>query len=679
MTLTPDWPTCVHDEGCLGIQWGAGELCLAHADELELDDALSSMHPGADVDLRGTPISPKLLRRLRAALTPEVEDRRPSFGAARFDGAQFLGIADFGGARFKAASFIEAHFGSDVLFYGAEFADETRFVGTQFVRAARFTRAQFSEDALFPGATFGNEAGFGNVVFSKKSHFHGARFIGSANFLDAQFGAPADFSSVEFGTAEVGSDATFSGAKFKQGVRFDVSLFHGAARFQSAQIKGGLAFGHVQVTGEATFGGAVFSDGAGFSDTKFGRDVSFHGARFGGHASFMGVAIGGNARFSEAHFEGTWSSQLVCAGIVSAAQVELKRATRLQVAAQALDLRAAKVAAPCVLAVRYARINVSDMETSAPVTIASQGTAFVAAYSGRLLNEDNLSGDPRAKVVSVAGADAANLVLTDVDLSGCTFSGAHHLDQIRLEGRCLFAAAPSKHRGETPLRLRRWTRRKVLAEEAAWRANPAQHSTRARAGWVTPDFRGAPTNPASPAQLAVLYRQLRKALEDGKDAPGAADFYYGEMEARRHDEESTPRGERWLLWAYWALSGYALRASRALSFLAATAGVTFVLLMALGLPDNQLNPQITGTVPAPGGQAALAESTPSPVLTLPFGQRFTAARADQAALVVVNSVIFRSTDTTLTGPGTWIEIVTRIGEPVLLGFAAVAARGRVQR
>jgi hypothetical protein len=75
----------------------------------------------------------------------------------------------------------------------------------------------------------------------------------------------------------------------------------------------------------------------------------------------------------------------------------------------------------------------------------------------------------------------------------------------------------------------------------------------------------------------------------------------------------------------------------------------------------------------------LTEATPDPTLTLHLSQRFTATRADQAGLVVVNSVIFRSTGTPLTGPGTWIEIISRIGEPVLLGFAAVAARGRVQR
>ncbi|WP_308407820.1 hypothetical protein [Streptomyces somaliensis] len=35
--------------------------------------------------------------------------------------------------------------------------------------------------------------------------------------------------------------------------------------------------------------------------------------------------------------------------------------------------------------------------------------------------------------------------------------------------------------------------------------------------------------------MAALYRQLRKSLEDGKNEPDAADFYYGECEMRRHD------------------------------------------------------------------------------------------------------------------------------------------------
>ena len=39
----------------------------------------------------------------------------------------------------------------------------------------------------------------------------------------------------------------------------------------------------------------------------------------------------------------------------------------------------------------------------------------------------------------------------------------------------------------------------------------------------------------TPGVIAGLYRALRKGREDAKDEPGAADFYYGEMEMRRHD------------------------------------------------------------------------------------------------------------------------------------------------
>ena len=66
-----------------------------------------------------------------------------------------------------------------------------------------------------------------------------------------------------------------------------------------------------------------------------------------------------------------------------------------------------------------------------------------------------------------------------------------------------------------------------------------------------------------------MYRSLRKAREDSKDEPGAADFYYGEMEMRRLAAKRLS-GERAILFAYKALSGYGIRASRALLALAAS-------------------------------------------------------------------------------------------------------------
>lgn len=605
-------------------------MCLAHLEPAALDEALAALTPGSDIDLRGTPITHELLGRLLRYLTPNETSARPVLGYTRFDAAQFSGDTGFG----------RAHFSGHAEFDGARFGEHVWFTEVQFSGDAKFERVQFNRGAGFGGAQFSGDATFGGVKFGRGVGFIGAQFSGDAWFFGAQFSPDASFERAQFG-----QDAQFGGARFG-----------GQAIFERAQFSGDAGFGGAQFSGHARFRGAQFGGHAGFEEARFSERAEFKGARF----------------------EGAWSGPMVCQGEFSASNVTVARSVRMQVAADRVDLAGARFMAPAVFSVRYGAVDLTDAATDSPVRITSHALPFTKDNE-EPFDESGLSGDSHVSVTSLAGVDAANIVLSDVDLSRCVFSGAHHLDQIRLEGRCVFAAAP---RGWTRIRARiparRWTRRKVLAEEAAWRANP-QHGALARAGWANPGAPHTPVPVPSPAQLAVLYRQLRKALEDGKDTPGAADFYYGEMEARRHDHEGTPRAERALLHAYWLLSGYALRASRALGFLAATATATFLLMMTIGLPDNQLDPQITGTVPAGGGQVTLTQSTPDPTLTLPLGRRFSAARADKAGLVVVNSVIFRSTGATLTGPGTWIEIISRIGEPVLLGFAAVAARGRVQR
>jgi hypothetical protein len=56
--------------------------------------------------------------------------------------------------------------------------------------------------------------------------------------------------------------------------------------------------------------------------------------------------------------------------------------------------------------------------------------------------------------------------------------------------------------------------------------------------------------PLAPRYIANAYRDLRKGREDSKDEPGAADFYYGEMEMRRYDKERS-LAERAVLSLYW--------------------------------------------------------------------------------------------------------------------------------
>ncbi|MCX5215374.1 hypothetical protein OG689_40055, partial [Kitasatospora sp. NBC_00240] len=179
-----------------------------------------------------------------------------------------------------------------------------------------------------------------------------------------------------------------------------------------------------------------------------------------------------------------------------------------------------------------------------------------------------------------------------------------------------------------------------------------------------------------PEDLAGVYQQVRRAFEEAGNEPDAADFYYGEMEMRRLDRRR-PRAERRLLGAYWLVSGYGLRASRALAWLLAAMAASLLLLVLFGLPDDTPDPRSTGTYAA--GSVRLTTRTPEPVLTLPWERRVTGARVGRAALVVVNSVVFRSGGQNLTLPGAVVEMASRIGEPVLLGLAALAVRSRVKR
>jgi hypothetical protein len=50
-----------------------------------------------------------------------------------------------------------------------------------------------------------------------------------------------------------------------------------------------------------------------------------------------------------------------------------------------------------------------------------------------------------------------------------------------------------------------------------------------------------------------------------------------------------------------------------------------------------------------------------------------------AGHVVLNSVIFRSSDQTLTTTGTYTEMGSRLLEPVLLGLGLLVIRSRVKR
>jgi hypothetical protein len=235
---------------------------------------------------------------------------------------------------------------------------------------------------------------------------------------------------------------------------------------------------------------------------------------------------------------------------------------------------------------------------------------------------------------------------------------------LRIEGAPLFARTTGWWRA----------RRKCLAEEQQWRAH---RPGRWRPGGWYPQACRPPASPKAetpgvltPARLAALYRDLRKGREDAKDEPGAADFYYGECEMRRHDPE-TPRAERLVLWLYWLLSGYALRAWRALAALVVVVVLAGVVLAFWGFPSA--TPSFRPAAVDRGGALVYQQqpSDPPPGLgRLPDAIRFSARSA---------TALLRGPDRLLTPVGEWLDIGLRFAGPLLLGLAVLSVRGRVRR
>ncbi|MFD7908431.1 pentapeptide repeat-containing protein [Kitasatospora sp. NPDC059747] len=624
--------------GCRGSQLPGLNICLVHAeaeDRTEYFRSLRASGARAKVDHRGTRLDAALLAGLLGALrNPDTE--RIEVGRAWFD---------------------EAEFSSDAAFDGATFSGE-----------ARFTGATFSGDTRFAGATFSGSAGFTGATFSGDTRFNGATFSG---------------------------DTRFDGATFSGGAVFDGATFSGRTGFVAATFSGGAGFNEATFSADTWFAGATFSGGAGFNGATFSGDTRFDGATFSGSAWFVGATFSADAEFAGAEFSGdadfrrgTFTAArsfgpLVCRHALNLSEAVFELPVTMEIAAREVRCAGTRWESRATLRLRYAVVDLSDAVLSSPTAVTAHPVSFTADGSEVLDELPLLPLDPRAWVASVQGVDVGHLVLTSTNLTECRFTEAIHLDQLRLEGSCTFARTPTGYHWRRHLYkvgLYRWSRRRTLAEEHHWRAQRAEETgiknPNPPRGWQTPDT--AVSAGPEPASLAATYRQLRKAFEDGKDEPGAADFYYGEMEMRRHDRTGTSRAERGLLWAYWLLSGYSLRALRAVGWLAAAIVLTVILLMEFGLPlDPGPTEKSQGTVTA--GQVVSWNTTPQEPGGAAPGERFTVPRLEWGTRTALNSVVFRSAGQGLTTSGTYIEMVSRFVEPILLVLALLAVRNRVKR
>ncbi|WP_234343142.1 pentapeptide repeat-containing protein [Streptomyces fulvoviolaceus] len=647
MTNSPrilcDFTSVTASDACHGTAIPSYSRCLAHLDSTRRTEYLDSLSPGSDIDCRGVVFTGSLLRELLDALSDS------------------MGHSVLGNALFE-----EAHFRGAAPFTGAAFTGKAWFGKAKFAGAAGFRFAKFNGTARFRGAHFAGKAHFDQVRFDQGARFEDAQFDAEASFTDAHFVGDTWFDKVDFSAA-----VWFERAEFDQKVRFPDTQFHEPALFEEAKFHGEARFDHGHFHRETGFDQILVGGAASFEGARFDGMARFDQARFADHASFADV------RFNDASQIGA----LMCARTLGLSGAVFMLPVTLQIAAGELVCARTQWESTATLQVRYARVDLTGAVLSAPLDVTAHPVPFMT-HSGRAVDESLLTGrDEAVQVVSVRGVDAAHLVLTDTDLSTCRFTGAFHLDQIRLEGRTVFAEVPSGIHRRFRVWPTHWSQRRTVAEEHQWRAqatkqgpNPDGASPRL---WRTGPDHGHAVHTPDPDDVTAVYRQLRKAFEDGKNEPGAADFYYGESEMRRHDRVTTSRSERLLLHGYWLLSGYGLRAFRAFGWLLVAMGITILLLMSLGLPQHSPRQEATGIVPAGGGRVTLTLDQDDP--QNPSGDWFTSERFEKSFSITLNSVIFRSSGQDLTTAGTYIEMASRLFEPALLALTVLAIRGRIKR
>ncbi|WP_192713649.1 pentapeptide repeat-containing protein [Rhodococcus sp. OAS809] len=595
---------------------------------------------------------------------------------------------------------------------GATFEKTAHFNGTTFTQDARFDKTTFTQGAWFDKTTFVHRAEFEEATFTQHAGFKAANFTRGAWFDSATFTQNASF-----GEATFTQNAWFSGATFTQDAWFTESTFGQDAGFWKATFVESVSFRKTTFTQNASFSEATFTRDAGFDGATFVQEASFSEAIFARKVSFNST-IARQLNFSEAELN---SAEL---GTFAAETLRLDNAkfrtrTRFTALCKTLNMEHAQFDEGGHLQIRGASIRFPSAEFLARTIIADPGdTPFTDEFfsTAERTRDRELAEDLKAhrstktSITDLRSANVIDMVLSSINLTNCHFLDAHGIDTLRIDSSCNMRSSK-----ELP---KRWplpnSRRKIIVEELNFR-NPNHHTQ----ATPTPDIAAlADTRtlqddaPAAALDIATIYRDLRRGLETSKNEPGAADFYYGEMEMRRRSTD-TPWAERFLLWLYWAVSGYGLRALRAFGMVALVIVGTGVVFSTVGIAPPTETAAIARSVdvpaemivdPPPEVPTVTDKSTPPtedaaapPTTTVPSASVVHSTGlindpstephepsniGDGFELAVRNSVaLLRNPGDRvgLTPVGTVTDIALRLLTPVLLGLGLLALRGRTKR
>jgi len=545
------------------------------------------------------------------------------------------------------------------------------------------SHCRFDGKVKLGGARFTTLTSFTNATFAHDVTFDETTFDGTANFEHAVFNGPVSFYKVTFTDVVTFRKVIFGG---------DATSLERSVGFLEANFTGNALFDDATFTTNASFIGATFNDIASFEGATFTAEASFGSATFTGIAHFQN-ALARDWNFYSSTFAkqdpGPWTGTKVTLD-----HAVLMVRSRLTITAQQVYAKSLQAREGAHLILHSEQVDLSDAEflrrtivaspvTARPVPTRQDATddekrrdparaaAKALAWDLRKTLAHKLSNtSPKCILSKLDRSIAGELVLSNVVLDDCTFAGAHGLDKIRIGADCSFRRTLDPSSPDAFTRRRIGTRRRIIAEEIAWRTAHTDRKNR------SDDIESSP----SAADIASTYRDLRKGLEDVKNEPEAADFYYGEMEMRRlagrgpgssNAKQTSPSYiERLLLWGYWAVSGYGLRAWRAATLLIVLIVAAALLFSHLGLA-TQTSPERIVSVNLNDGSVKYVDAKPAApgfLTALNFSARegVSLLHADTASVKP-------------HGAGTLLDFILRLAGPVLVAFIVLALRARTKR
>ncbi|BCB85849.1 hypothetical protein Psuf_031620 [Phytohabitans suffuscus] len=453
--------------------------------------------------------------------------------------------------------------------------------------------------ARFDGTTIEGDATFTATKFPFETTFGGY-----ADMNAAKFNGRVDFSESQFGTPEAGGRHLLQQLDLAK-TSFNNCVFHGRVSFAGSVFAQRPDLSNIRVhSGPAHQPAAKDQNDARFPESNL--DLS--NVRLPQGATLRNIDVVGSMTISFSDLAG----ELEVSGIRVSDRLLITNTTFQYLP---FDAKAGTIA---IVRCQFAKGGVVGTSTNSLQIIESDARQPVS-----IVAED---GAERTFLTSLSRTNLENFTFVGLDFSRTSLTGSVNLEKIRIQGQFRFLRSPRFF----------GTGREAIFDEAVFRASR-------RIGWRW--RRHASTNASrhdNPQAVAGSYRALRKNREDSKDEPGGADFYYGEMEMRRIAAR-TLSAEWGLLTAYWLISGYGLRAWRAVSALTLFVFAGGLALEAYGFRST-----------SPGGM-------------------------DSALLFAQTSIGLARLPDNLTSAGSFLFIAGRIACPALLALAALAVRGRLKR